>query len=415
MAQYLKKGDQMRYFSSSQTLNTQEAPIRLSDYRGKLLILDFWDTRCLGCLVSFPKIDSLQKKFKDKVQFVMVNPESKEYTRQFFEIRKKVHRPSVPMITGDSLLISWFNFEGKPFHVWIDSSGTISQTIDGYNTTKNNLDLYFQQVNLALKQNIGKRALVGNMLSDAWKPNTIFASYLGGCTDTRDTSSSPKHGMKCFSETSISILALYQLLYELETGIRFKSEGLTLLLAKNKARFDRKYSGEGIDEWRNNNCYTYKIYVPENREKDLYKLAITDLNRYFNCKSEIKQQDVNCLVLTKLPGFRRTLNTKGGNSVDSFYFSNERGQFESEFRYLKNKPFPLFSVRLGSQLSARLDIPFIDETKITENIDIKFPGRLVDADYISLKDWNASLIDNGLQIIKTRRKMKVLVIQENEL
>lgn len=413
-AQYLKKGDQMREFSSNQTLNTQETPIRLSDYRGKLLILDFWDTRCLGCLLSFPKVDSLQQQFKDKVQFVMVNPEPKEYTLQFFEKRKKIHRPSVPMITGDSSLISWFNFEGKPFHVWVDSTGRITQTTGGYNTTKNNIEKYFQYNSIILKQKTGKRALIGDMLNDAWKPNTIFASYLGSCNDLRDTSSSPNTGMKCFSETSISILALYQLLFELETGNRFKSEGLTLLQSKNKAKFDRKYSGEGIDEWRENNCYTYKIYVPEEREKDLYKLAISDLDRYFNCHSEIKLMAVNCLVLTKLPGSHKPFSTKGGNSVDSLYFSNERGQFESEFRYLKNSPFSLFSGRLGSQFSSRLDIPFIDETGITGNIDISFPGKLLDTDSINIWEWNAALKEEGLQIIKTRRKMKVLMIHENE-
>src|SRR5690348_7254234 len=53
---------------------TQKA--RLSDFAGKLIILDFWATWCTGCLHNFPKMDSLQKEFKGKLQVILVNKKS---------------------------------------------------------------------------------------------------------------------------------------------------------------------------------------------------------------------------------------------------------------------------------------------------------------------------------------------------
>ena len=43
-------------------INYQADTLKLSDFKGKLVILDFWGTRCLSCITAFPKMDSLQKK-----------------------------------------------------------------------------------------------------------------------------------------------------------------------------------------------------------------------------------------------------------------------------------------------------------------------------------------------------------------
>jgi thiol-disulfide isomerase/thioredoxin len=36
-------------------------------FNGKLMILDFWATWCGACISKFPKLDSLQKKYADKL------------------------------------------------------------------------------------------------------------------------------------------------------------------------------------------------------------------------------------------------------------------------------------------------------------------------------------------------------------
>jgi peroxiredoxin len=40
--------------------------VRLSDYRGKVIILDFWDTWCSPCKIEIPGFVKLQKEWGDK-------------------------------------------------------------------------------------------------------------------------------------------------------------------------------------------------------------------------------------------------------------------------------------------------------------------------------------------------------------
>src|SRR5690606_37187005 len=44
----------------------------ISDFRGKWLILDFWNRGCIACVESFPKMNDIQLKYKEKLQLIMV-------------------------------------------------------------------------------------------------------------------------------------------------------------------------------------------------------------------------------------------------------------------------------------------------------------------------------------------------------
>ena len=47
------------------------APHKLSDYRGKVVLLNFWATWCLACIVEMPALDRLQAKLGGE-RFVVV-------------------------------------------------------------------------------------------------------------------------------------------------------------------------------------------------------------------------------------------------------------------------------------------------------------------------------------------------------
>ena len=48
-------------------------PLKLSDFRGKYVLLDFWATWCGPCLVELPKMKSIYDRFKDDARFAMIS------------------------------------------------------------------------------------------------------------------------------------------------------------------------------------------------------------------------------------------------------------------------------------------------------------------------------------------------------
>jgi cytochrome c biogenesis protein CcmG/thiol:disulfide interchange protein DsbE len=46
--------------------NSNGAPLRLSDYRGQVLLLDFWATWCTGCKQEIPWYMEFQSKYRSK-------------------------------------------------------------------------------------------------------------------------------------------------------------------------------------------------------------------------------------------------------------------------------------------------------------------------------------------------------------
>ena len=56
---------------------------KLSDFKGKLVVIDFFATWCSSCRIHLPAMDSLQRKYKDKLQIIMVSSwNTKDYVQR---------------------------------------------------------------------------------------------------------------------------------------------------------------------------------------------------------------------------------------------------------------------------------------------------------------------------------------------
>src|SRR6476469_6873036 len=66
-------------------INYKTATARISDFRGKLLLLDFWGTFCGPCVASFPRMDALEKEFANDMQVLPVTFEDKEKVQLLFD------------------------------------------------------------------------------------------------------------------------------------------------------------------------------------------------------------------------------------------------------------------------------------------------------------------------------------------
>ena len=130
-SQRLRVGDTLAFMSLPEVINYSSNEIDLRTFKGKLIILDFWQTSCTQCIKSFKKLDSLQQQFNEFVQIIAVNNESKDSTERFFRKRQTIKLPSIPFITADTTLSRLFPRHFAPWIVWIDRNGVVQYITDG--------------------------------------------------------------------------------------------------------------------------------------------------------------------------------------------------------------------------------------------------------------------------------------------
>ncbi|MGJ1538000.1 TlpA family protein disulfide reductase [Sphingobacterium multivorum] len=99
----------------------------LAEYRGKIIIFDFWATWCGACINKMPELREIEKKLSDKIKIILVNKrgsrDNYEKIDRFFD-----ERTSLPAETifDDHFLKEIFPHKYQPFYVWIDKLGEVS-------------------------------------------------------------------------------------------------------------------------------------------------------------------------------------------------------------------------------------------------------------------------------------------------
>jgi thiol-disulfide isomerase/thioredoxin len=105
--------------------------IRLSDYRGKVVLLNFWATWCPPCRAEMPAFVKMQREYEKRgLQVIGITypPETAREVRQF--IRKlKINYP-VALGTKETKLI-FDQSETLPLTIIIDRDGNILDRIEG--------------------------------------------------------------------------------------------------------------------------------------------------------------------------------------------------------------------------------------------------------------------------------------------
>jgi peroxiredoxin len=100
------------------------AAVRLSNFRGKVVLVDFWATWCGPCLAEIPLEKQMVRKFKDRPFAVL----GISRDRQLDDLKKFLDRDNLPWpniydATG-SILKMW-KIEALPTFVLIDHQGII--------------------------------------------------------------------------------------------------------------------------------------------------------------------------------------------------------------------------------------------------------------------------------------------------
>lgn len=105
--------------------------VRLSDYKGKVVLINFWATWCPPCRAEMPDLVSLQREYgKEGLQIIGITypPEKLDRVRRFARNLKV----NYPIILGTRQLKARFSSEDTlPVTVVINRDGNVSEIISG--------------------------------------------------------------------------------------------------------------------------------------------------------------------------------------------------------------------------------------------------------------------------------------------
>jgi peroxiredoxin len=113
--------------------------MQISDYRGKVVLLNFWATDCGGCVLEIPSIIELEKAYKDKgftavgVSMDISYENLKDANEAWGRVRPFMakHGVNYPIAMGDDAISKAYALNAFPATYLIDKSGKIAASYVG--------------------------------------------------------------------------------------------------------------------------------------------------------------------------------------------------------------------------------------------------------------------------------------------
>jgi thiol-disulfide isomerase/thioredoxin len=326
----LKIGDQVPDILIDKIINNDKRSIRTSDYKDKLLVLDFWERSCMTCIESMPKLDSLQRVFGDRIKLLSVTWEPEDKIVDFFNKNRflKEHTPPVHRASAvdDRIMRSYFHYESNPHVVWIYKSKVVAITGTEYIN-----DIHIQElldgktVNWPLKNDsfdVMNSFMRLNALSEEVMDSQNYSySVLTGMSNAKE----PKVGGIYFRQDSVrnisrlaffnqNITSIYEmLLSEIKPAVTvadvLKDPTKMAYILSHPSR--RVIEVSDLSRFQNINkedqfiwyrkhllCYEMEKHGMIDK-KTLLKLALKDLNNRLMLLGRLEKRKVKCLVFVK--------------------------------------------------------------------------------------------------------------------
>ena len=114
-------------------LNGNEVSIQ--DYKGKVVLIDFWETWCGPCLQVFPAMDSLRKEYKDDFAVLAVNLQDSDTPEEVKAFMNDKNYDFNFVLDKNEIGPKVISF-GIPFKIFIDPNGYLIKAEVGSNGTE---------------------------------------------------------------------------------------------------------------------------------------------------------------------------------------------------------------------------------------------------------------------------------------
>lgn len=393
----------------------------LADFKGKWLVLDFWNKNCGSCIESFPRTSEMQKRFSGDAQFMLVGIQDREnQIGPMYAAYREKEKLAMPCSFDSGLSNAW-GIHSCPHLIIIGPDGVVKGVTNDLNVDQ-------------LKEFIAgghpklRRSYHTQNFEDPRDRKVIFdekAPFMvdgnGSDCDTcylfRSVFSKWQPDQKQYSP-SVMDRNLYDPTYR---GGRFQALGETLADLYLFAYFGTdgwgaldtmygKYYKEPVllvrdsslfepwtDGYEARNMFCYSVTIPPAHDSRLRMMEVmqNDLKSYFGFQVSIEERMFPCYRLVVAnPDAAKKLATTGGPSVVKDVIRGVRVTMHNQEVQ-----------RLIRFVAGQARGFVLNETGISGNIDFTL-------DYIDFDEMMRGLHAYGLDLIKGEKMMKCLVIRD---
>nr|WP_121272131.1 TlpA disulfide reductase family protein [Pedobacter schmidteae] len=402
----LTVGDKVPDVVFKTMLNHKTPSGKLSDFKGKALIIDMWFRQCGACVDAMPHLDSIQNTFKDELQVLLVTWQTKKEIEGFWKERLPVQGLKFTQAVEDTVVKALFPAVGYPHQIWIDKNGIVKSINDGRQTTKANVNRLIagEAINIAIKKDeldpsVSKASIpMAGIRYDENKGKILHYSYLSEFRPELSGASGydrQENGTVRFRFLNEHYAQLYHIAYAGSISVPYDRKNRII-------RNDTNPIKHAYDNVNFSNYFCYDLIFKEKAGVLFSQYMIEDLDRYLGFKSHEEIRKIKTLIIRP--------NGKGKRYKDKLEPNKrpytEYGKFKNGNLVLLNNGWIDF-VNLIAMESP--EIPTVFE----------FPGEK----YINLKiTWNSDnlpamneeLKNYDVEAIIENRDTKVIVL-ENRL
>lgn len=365
--------------------------ISLNNYRGKIIILDFWNTWCVSCILAFPHLQDTQQQLGNDIQILPVSTQTSKQLSEFLKNNAIGKKTNLPLIYNDSVLTNLFKHKMISHLVWIDKKGKVRATTWSEFVTAKNVETIIndKEINWVMKDDMlsfdKSIPLLGFSKNGSQEPDIIyhsaFTGHLNGVNPTAGIITDEVKRTVRRYDINARITALC---------VRAWNKKLPSLSSKqfiyDVKDISRYIKPDSIfdGDWNIKNTYCYELILPISYTKNqLAEVLKDDLKRYLNVEAYAEKRLLDCVIISKETNPKiKKLKT------------SEKSIFLSELIWYLNKQSPNIPLVLNDKE--------IGKTKITLTPDIN----------TNLNDLEFALSQAGLQMSIQKKDTDVFVIHE---
>lgn len=428
----LSIGDAMPDIVISSLKNYPNGQAHISDFKGKLLILDFWATWCPTCYEYFPKLDMLQKEFNNQVQIILVNPEETKDTKEkitklFTKLKENVgYEVKLPFVNHEPALGKLFPFRTLPQYIWIDREGKIRAVTDILSVTSENIRHVLQGGYLHNKQDIMDYDRSKPFAAELFERKEVNRKYRSQITGYIEGIS----GYNSFGGNGIvrerrvyranmklkMLLKLDRVFDELSVkevnGERTDIPNSQIVFNTSDSKFESDF--KSTERFNPDEQYTYEILLPDTLSFTVVREFMReDLSRYFNFNINREERKVPVYVLKStalLKKIESTFDVVKEAVATEYYKTRSVHSMDKNAakKYVKNATI----AQLINVLNNFSEIPILTDEVFThqsQRYDFDFPNNLYELTSEQLKEY---LLSYGFEVVEEERVLPIVTFTD---